>query len=499
MPYKKTYKRKRTYYRNPGRKTMRKIARIQYGEPPVEVTPLNATQDVWTASKYGPNNYQIREAYRNNNVIRRSSDQTWKRYADNYWGMGDYRDWLKYGSRLGGAAIGAARGFATGGVGGAVSGIAPGWQSGASFSKQMGWGDYNTPAVANQIVGKAPSSAVTPAIVNPSGDLSGDVYMYHREFIGNVTVNGTAGSSTGFENRVYELNPGLKETFPFLAQLASNFELYQFEGLMFQYVPTYGESSSTSNNLGKVIMATNYDPAASNFTSSVQMQNYDYSNSCKPSLGQVHGVETDPTKRATDMMYVREGDSSRDKVFTDIGSFQLATEGIPLGTGATSAIIGELWVTYRIRLSRAHLNDFFDTTRHYGYNIDGAGALTLVTKTEPTISVNFVALDIHDVTVTSLNPEKEYLVQFDVNTELTLVTNQINPTITNGAFVQRSWLHTGLADFLQLNKAVTESRCGVTYVFKPTSDTAILRFDAVNALDEGDTAINFFISEIPPL
>jgi hypothetical protein len=134
--------------------------------------------------------------------------------------------------------------------------------------------------------------------------------------------------------------------------------MYKLEGLMFQYKPTSGEGAGVSNQLGKIIMATDYDPMADPFINSVQMENYQYSQSTKPSLPMKHGVETDPKQGITDMKYVRTGVSARDKSFTDYGLFQIATEGIPIHgntLGVVNNNIGELWVAYKVRLSRANL------------------------------------------------------------------------------------------------------------------------------------------------
>jgi hypothetical protein len=304
----------------------------------------------------GPNRYQ-RAAGKGT----ATADQMAMRKAIGYYGEGDYRKWLKYGSRAIGAGLGAATGYATGGWGGAYGGAKSGWGAGAKFSKTMGWGDYTTPMISNQIVAGSPgASSDTPVMLNHMGDLSGDIILQHREFIQNVTVAdlGLAKSSS-LEKSEFELNPGIKATFPFLSQIANNFELYEFEGLAFQFVPHYGEGEDSI--LGKVIMVTNYDPDSRSFKSSQEMQNYDYACTAKPSIGQLHGVETASHKRATDLLYVRDKTVTRDKVFTDIGKFTIATEGVP-----RAGNIGELWVTYKVRLSRAHLND------HFGTEIDHA-------------------------------------------------------------------------------------------------------------------------------
>ena len=97
-------------------------------------------------------------------------------------------------------------------------------------------------------------------------------------------------------------------------------------------------------------MATNYDPEADDFASAVEMENYDYANSAKPSEHQLHGVETHPDQQSTKMQFVRTGHTTRDLIFTDIGKFQIAIDHIP-----DPGIVGELWVAYTFRLSRANV------------------------------------------------------------------------------------------------------------------------------------------------
>lgn len=271
----------------------------------------------------------------------------------NYRGDGDYWSDFKKGGWFN---KNEAMGSALRGLGSAVGSYLPGGSTlgnyaGGAVSKWLGFGDYTTPASGNQLMG----DAQTPVTVNTSEDNTGDLYLSHTEFIGNVTASHTGAGASQFEQNTFELNPGLTATFPWLSQIAANFELYDFQGLMFQYKPNSGESGASSNNLGKIIMATQYDPDANKFLNSVEMQNYDYANSTKPSCGLVHGVETALSQQAVNMMYVRtQKQSTRDKIFTDIGKFIVATEGIPFSAAGTQ-ILGELWVTYRIKLSRATL------------------------------------------------------------------------------------------------------------------------------------------------
>lgn len=253
-----------------------------------------------------------------------------------------------------GTAVGAAVGGAAGGLLGATVGGAAGEHYGGKYSRQftkyVGLGDYGSVGT-NQIMGGGGQISV-----NATGDMTGDIVLNHREFVGNVIVVGTGGQTSKFASVSYPINAGLQSTFPWLSQIAQNFTMYQLEGCIFQYVPNSGEFGGSTNALGKVVLATNYDPDAAPFSSTVQAENYDYANAGKPSVELRHGIETASRQLATNMLYVRTGETSKDLVFTDYGNLQVITEGIQIGgTGAQVAIIGELWVTYKVRLSRANL------------------------------------------------------------------------------------------------------------------------------------------------
>lgn len=272
------------------------------------------------------------------------------RNAMRFKGRGDYKSALKWGSRGIGALAGGAYGFMQGGYPGAFEGARTGYGLGASFSKMRGWGDYTAGVSGNQLIGADSQQQIS---VNQTS-LSGDVYIEHTEFVQNISCSASGAGQSAFQVVKFPINAGLSTTFPFLSQLAQNFVLAEFQGLVFQYKPTSGESGAASNALGKVIFATNYDPNETAFLNSVQMANEDYANTCKPSVGMVHGVETHPAQSLMDLKYIRTGAVSRDLSFFDLGNFWVATEGIPFSAAGTQ-ILGELWVSYRVRLSRANL------------------------------------------------------------------------------------------------------------------------------------------------
>lgn len=284
------------------------------------------------------------------------------RKAMNFYGQGDYKSFFrtlgKYGLRIGGMLAGGVPKLIKGDFEGAVRGGREGWGKGRDFSKYSGLGDYNTAVSSNSLISASgiPSSQKSASVNVDDSNLRGDIYITQTEFLQNVTCTIPGGATTSlFEQTKYVINPGLQETFPFLSQLAQNYVMYDMEGCIFQYKPLSGEGASASNNsIGKVIMATQYDPDVDSFYNSIQMENYDYSNSCKPSTGAVHGVETANQFAHISNLYVRSGVSSKDKTQTDVGNFFLATEGIP-GAAGTTVTLGELWVTYRVKLSTSNL------------------------------------------------------------------------------------------------------------------------------------------------
>ena len=353
----------------------------------IEQAGINGRGSEQSRTKYGP-------SWSNANA-----DQRRARMITGFRGRGDYGSWKPWLQRwvpkgslsaLGAWAGGALGGPAGGLAGGALGSAASGYLGWGKYRRKnyRGHGAYGGSAGGNQIMA---GSVETPMVVNASDDLSGDLYFSHREFIGNVTALGT-GSTTpsAFSLLSYPLNPGLSQSFPWISQIAQNFAMYEPMGIIYEYVPTSGELGSASNALGKVVMATQYDPDAPAFTSTVQMENYDYANACKPSEHMLHGVETASRSRATEMLYVRTGASTKDKLFTDVGTFQIATEGLPVNVASgTTVNIGELWVSYRFRFSRAQLyNSLLANNIGFDSFISGTNGTNLVGNTATFLSTN---------------------------------------------------------------------------------------------------------------
>lgn len=154
-----------------------------------------------------------------------------------------------------------------------------------------------------------------------------------------------------FNNSALQLNPGIPSTFPWLSEIANSFEQYRWRGLVFTYKSTSADLvTGGSGALGSVIMATDYDSLDPLYTTKMEMENAEFTKSAKPSVSFVHPVETARGQTPYKLLYTRENPvpANADRRLYDIGTFQIATTGMPASGNGTA--IGELWVSYEIEL-----------------------------------------------------------------------------------------------------------------------------------------------------
>jgi len=181
------------------------------------------------------------------------------------------------------------------------------------------------------------------------------VIISHKEYITDIQA------STLFNNVTYPINPGVVGTFPWLSQIAQNFEQYEFRGLMFHYRSLAGDGIYTTSNiaLGAVIMATEYDVLSPPFPDKNHMENSQYANSSKPSVSFTHMVECERRQTPVSQLFVRSQSQLPGQVgdlrFSDLGNFQVAVQGMQ-GSPAVGTI-GELWVTYEVQFFKPQLPD----------------------------------------------------------------------------------------------------------------------------------------------
>lgn len=209
-----------------------------------------------------------------------------------------------------------------------------------------GRGDY-VPVVANSLVkGGGP-----PSVPTFSRGESGIVRISHREYLCDVY-----GQSSGFSNISFSLNPGLARTFPWLSQLAQNFEEYTMKQCVFTYRSTVSDFAANTGQVGQIIMGTQYNNAQPPFTNKRLMMEYEGSMSAKTSQDMIHGVECDPKKLSgSPGKYIRTAGLPGDQNINDYdcGQFNIAVSDTP--AGYVGQVMGELWISYTVELRKPRM------------------------------------------------------------------------------------------------------------------------------------------------
>jgi len=164
---------------------------------------------------------------------------------------------------------------------------------------------------------------------------NGDIVITHREYITDVL------GSVAFASNTFTVNPGLPGVFPWLSAIAQRFESYRFERLEFLF-----ESESATSATGTVLIAPDYDASDAAPTTKSQAMTY---RSCVRSPPwsdcAFQAIGEDLSKRKS--YYVRSGtlSSNQDIKLYDTANVYVCTQG-----QASTAIIGEVYVSYKIRL-----------------------------------------------------------------------------------------------------------------------------------------------------
>jgi len=230
--------------------------------------------------------------------------------------------------------------------------------AGAMLGSKIGGmaGDFLSDKVMKHLSGRGSYNTKTNALINPTSvnrgqhsalDETGDIVISHSEYLQDITP-----TSAAFQNQYFQVvNPGLTTFLPWLSQMAAFYEEYECIQLVYTFKSMVTEGNQ--NAAGTVIMATQYNPTSPQFLLKQNMENYDYASSCKVTENLVHGIECDPKKNAGSALeYVRVGPVpvGQDPKTYDLAVVQLATSGCAVGLN-----IGELWVHYRIRLSKAKI------------------------------------------------------------------------------------------------------------------------------------------------
>lgn len=268
------------------------------------------------------------------------------RGSGGYWGRLAGR-WL--GNQIGMGNAGAALGDRLGDL--AADAIGPGFSraadiAGSMVQKYAGRGAY----VTNDIVaGGTIGSSAIPEFAQTS---DGGITVSSKEYVADVFAPRQASA---FANMTFPINPGMEKTFPWLCQLAENYDEYELVQCIFTYKSTVADFASTSGQVGQVIMATQYNSAQAPFADKQTMMQYAYACSGKTSQDMLQGVECDPSKLSGPAgRFVRNGPVPAG-YFGDINNYDHAVLNLAVtDCPATYAgqQMGELWVSYTVNLRK---------------------------------------------------------------------------------------------------------------------------------------------------
>lgn len=164
------------------------------------------------------------------------------------------------------------------------------------------------------------------------------IVVTHEEFITDII-----STNANYQVRRYDINPGQAGNFPWLANLASNYESYKFRDLKYKYMPIAPTSTP-----GKVMIGVDYDVADASPTSKVVLNSYDGTVSSSVWDTCVHHSTKSNLLKFGVQRYVRTAayPAGTDPKTYDIGSVYVATSNTP----STSTTCGELWVSYTVEL-----------------------------------------------------------------------------------------------------------------------------------------------------
>lgn len=232
---------------------------------------------------------------------------------------------------------------------------------GALMASGSGSYDLNAAAPAsNNLVAGGGLSVPT---FGTHDDETGSLVVQHEEYVKDIygvpwTSNdpNTASIVEPFVNNAIALNPGLATTFPWLSQIACNYEEYELLQCMFCFKTRVGDNlTTTDGQVGTLLMFTDYNATDQpRRTKQDMLQAYGTSVAKISDNDILHGIECDPSKIKGDAhKFVRCGQTSQDKHDFDWGLFQIAVDNTP--AVLSNKVIGELYVSYTVRLSKPRL------------------------------------------------------------------------------------------------------------------------------------------------
>lgn len=188
---------------------------------------------------------------------------------------------------------------------------------------------------------------------DPVMDTSGSgVVVKHKEFMGIVPA---CPANKTFSSNAHSLNPSNVNLFPWLSQIAQQYEQYRFKKLKFTFSSTCRNATATESlTTGTIAIACQYNPDSPAYSSLDEIMcaqgvrhttittQKDLSFYCNTNMATING----PAIRAVG---TPPSSSTMDNVRYNLGDISIAVADTPSGFAGES--IGQMFVEYEIELS----------------------------------------------------------------------------------------------------------------------------------------------------
>jgi len=238
---------------------------------------------------------------------------------------------------------------------GAWAGEKLGGLAGDALGTVFGFGAYNT-VKSNSLIGWVDTSGGVPTVVN--GAKGEATIITHREYLFDLLAGpaSSIGPSTPLTTIVLEMNPGNEAMFPWLSAIATRFQEWEMQGCIVEFKSLCSEFNTTFN-IGSVILSADYNVHARQPLTKVEMENLEYSISCKPTCAAMpYFVECARALTPQTHLYtaLNKAYNGGDPLLYDLGKLYLSSVGLPNANAGSP--LGEIWVTYQVALYKPILN-----------------------------------------------------------------------------------------------------------------------------------------------
>jgi len=222
---------------------------------------------------------------------------------------------------------------------------------GNKLKKLIGKGDYaleGSQTSINSLIKGHPSS------YSSFGGNHAEMVVEYREYLGDLsTLTVTASTSTtpvgpdtNLFLKAYPINPGIATSFPWLSNIARNYEEYIFDGLVYEFVSTTSPYNQNSA-MGEVIITSQDNVTGPALTTRQQLFNTEMCCTARLDKNIMYGIEC---KRPAQVWYYVNATAAPNTTNPNLNNFANVYFGSQVAsTFPSNSVLGEVWVTYRVR------------------------------------------------------------------------------------------------------------------------------------------------------